>query len=171
MLSNTGSILLSADWNEKNLQKEIPSSICKLGALKKLCLGRNELEGEIPLEIGELEFLTELDLKDNILKGKIPEELGKCQVLSTLLLQGNDSLNNELPADVKALKTLTWINLPSTGLEIKGELGEDKDTVFKIWKSLEGEEDVLRNGALEDITKWKGVKVENGRVTNLGEFP
>ena len=163
-------LLFSLDWNDKDLTGRIPRSVQNLDALKKLCLGRNELEGPIPLEIGKLKNLTELDLKYNTLTGEIPD-LSECENLSTLLLQGNEGLNNKLPSRVEALERLTWINLPKAGLQIKGELGKDKETVFNIWRSLEGDEDVLRSGNGEDITKWKGVKVESGRVTRLGEFP
>lgn len=161
---------LSPDWHDKNLKNSIPASISLLSALKKIDMGWNQLYGPIPGEIGSLKTLAVLDLGYNNLTGNIPEKLSSCSDLSTLLLHGNKDLNDHLPEEVKDLENLVWINLPHKGLELRGDLLKDAEIVKKIWCDLDGDDDILMNGEGSNVTKWKSVTVEYGRVTKLGEF-
>ena len=44
---------------------------------------------------------------------------------------------------------------------------KDRNNLLKCWKAMDGDEDRLRQGHGEDVSRWKGVMVEAGRVTQL----
>ena len=47
-------------------------------------------------------------------------------------------------------------------------LAEDQATVLKLWAAMGGDEETLTNGS-DDVNDWKGIRVNNGRVTKIGE--
>jgi hypothetical protein len=64
----------------------IPTQLCFLTTLRRLCICRCGLTGEIPAEIGQLVALEELQLFGNHLSGTIPSSLGNLVELKLLSL-------------------------------------------------------------------------------------
>ena len=48
-------------------------------------------------------------------------------------------------------------------------LAQDQATVLKVWAAVGGTKQVLTNGS-DDVSSWKGIRVRNGRVTDIGEI-
>ena len=84
-------------------------------------------------------------------------------------LHENEGLTDGLPRSVKALPKLNYVHLDSSGLKITGKLAEDAKALKACWQSIGGEANELLNEAEDNVTKWKGVTVEEGRVTKLGK--
>jgi hypothetical protein len=88
----------------------IPTQLCSLTTLRRLCICRCGLTGEIPKEIGQLVGLEELQLFGNHLSGTIPTSLGNLTELKLLSLGeytgGNDFKPMPLPACFASLKNL-----------------------------------------------------------------
>ena len=91
--------------------KELPASVGKLQALRKLnlsaCLGLTSL----PAELGQLQALTELYLGDCRGLTSLPAELGQLRALTVLLLSSCSGLTS-LP-DLSGLEELKVRHLPA----------------------------------------------------------
>ncbi|GMI15834.1 hypothetical protein TrLO_g12073 [Triparma laevis f. longispina] len=149
------------------LRGTFPSAIMKLYALKHLDLKKNSIAGALPSEIGDLQKLSELYLSTNGLAGEIPSTLGNCKDLVRLELQENEGLKCDgLPKSVAALPKLLVVRLNS-GVLIKGKLAKDAETVKACWEAMGGELDKLTGEAGDDVTKWNGITVEEGRVISI----
>ena len=70
----------------ENLKGTIPTQLCSLIGLRRLCICRCGLTGRIPDEIGQLIQLEELQLFGNHLSGTIPTSLGRLVNLKLLSL-------------------------------------------------------------------------------------
>ena len=47
-------------------------------------------------------------------------------------------------------------------------LAQDQATLLKLWAAMGGAKQTLTNGS-DDVSKWKGIAVRGGRVTQIGE--
>ncbi|GMI10259.1 hypothetical protein TrVE_jg97 [Triparma verrucosa] len=45
-------------------------------------------------------------------------------------------------------------------------LAHDKATLLKVWAAVGGTKQALTNGS-DDVEDWKGIRVEDGRVTSV----
>ena len=88
----------------------IPTQLCTIIALRRLCICRCGLQGTIPDEIGQLVNLEELQLFGNNLTGVIPNSLGNLKDLKLLSLGeytgGNAFSISPLPFCLSKLKNL-----------------------------------------------------------------
>ena len=65
--------------------------------------------------------------------------------------------------------------IPATTVVPNITLEQDKQTLLRLWKAMGGDEEKLRRGHgednegedLDDVSKWKWIWVEGGRVTEL----
>ena len=88
----------------------LPTSLCSITTLRRLCICRCGINGRIPHEIGQLVGLEELQLFGNKLVGSIPASLGKLKRLKLLSLGeytgGNDFAPRNLPSCLSQLTSL-----------------------------------------------------------------
>ena len=88
----------------------IPSELCSITSLKRLCICRCNLSGPIPYEIGDLVELEELQLFGNQLSGFIPSSVSKLTNLKLLSFGeytgGNAFTAGQLPVCIKSLVNL-----------------------------------------------------------------
>lgn len=103
----------------------IPSELCSITSLKRLCICRCNLSGPIPNEIGELIELEELQLFGNQLSGLIPSSISKLTNLKLLSFGeytgGNSFTSGALPTCIKSLinlEALFMANCNITGMVI-----------------------------------------------------
>ena len=82
------------------LKGKIPSSMCKMMALRRLCICRCGIGGRIPQEIGNLKFLEELQLFGNNFIGSIPSSLSELKNLRLLSLGEYTGGNRFDPAPI-----------------------------------------------------------------------
>ncbi len=85
-----------------SLKGKIPSSMCKMMALKRLCICRCGIGGKIPQEIGNLKLLEELQLFGNNFTGSIPSSLSQLKNLRLLSLGEYTGGNRFDPAPIPA---------------------------------------------------------------------
>lgn len=106
-----------------DLRGSIPTALCTLIALRRLCICRCDLSGRIPEEIGQLINLEELQLFGNKLIGTVPQSIGNLTNLKLLSLGeytgGNDFSPRSLPdcfASLVKLEALFMANCNVTGI-------------------------------------------------------
>ena len=58
---------------------------------------------------------------------------------------------------------------PAPAVKSNSALEEDKATLLKVFTAMGGDEQTLTNNS-DDVSKWKGVRVGNGRVNKIGEW-
>jgi len=92
------------------LRGHIPSALCQLVNLRRLCICRCGLTGVIPPDINQLLHLEELQLFGNNLSGSIPNSLGDLTSLRLLSLGeytgGNNFTPSVLPSCISRLRKL-----------------------------------------------------------------
>jgi len=111
------------------LRGTIPSELCSITSVKRLCICRCNLSGSIPDEIGEMIELEELQLFGNQLSGFIPPSIGKLTKLKLLSFGeytgGNSFTCGPLPTCIKSLinlEALFMANCNITGMIITSTL-------------------------------------------------
>ena len=166
--------LVRLDLSNNQLTGPIPPELANLTNLRHLDVSNNQLTGPIPPELANLTNLRHLDVSNNQLTGPIPPELANPELANLPKRVQIDFSNNPLleppetpctsPTVVdQALEALVadceglWAFYTSQGnrgrLEYDPtERGGDPTTAWN------------RNNPLES---WRGVTVEDGRVTRL----
>jgi Leucine-rich repeat (LRR) protein len=106
------------------LTGSLPEELCRLTALKRLCICRCAVRGSIPARIGDLIALEELQLFGNQLSGIIPSSLSKLTSLRLLSLGEYTGGNSFSPATLPdAISCLTQLEaLFMANCSLKGSL-------------------------------------------------
>ena len=121
-LGNASSLYLLSLYNNR-LSGTIPSELGNLAALEYLYLDENQLTGAIPAGtdsqsnptgLAKLTKLVWLYLNCNKLTGTIPDALGSITTLKNLGLNGNSSLNMNLPNSLKNRTDVTYPTVTCT---------------------------------------------------------
>ncbi|KAL3899599.1 MAG: hypothetical protein SGCHY_001930 [Lobulomycetales sp.] len=112
--------VVSLNFSNQNVARDIPSSIVKLTMLEEIDLSGSMISGSIPAEIGSLSNLKTLKLNDNSLGGVIPASLSNIPNLEILNLANND-LRGDFP--------LSLLELTLEELNISGNPGLSYDLV------------------------------------------
>lgn len=171
------SALKHLDLKKNSIVGSLPDEIGDLEKLSELHLSGNNLTGKIPTALANCKELSTLgEPASGIIEASNLEHIAPTfltrhaqRFTPRTELQDNEGLNTALPKTVKALPKLGYLHLNSGGLQIKGKLAEDAKALQACWQSIGGDADELLNEAEDDVTKWKGITVVDGRVTKLGK--
>jgi Leucine-rich repeat (LRR) protein len=102
------------------LRGPLPSALCGVTTLRRLCICRCGLTGPINPQIGDLQLLEELQLFGNHFTGAIPAELGRLANLKLLSLGeytgGNDFDAAPIPSFIMDLESLEALFLANCNL-------------------------------------------------------
>ena len=94
----------------------LPDSLGRCSALRRLDLRRNRIRGTIPpLALGKLRALSYLNLYANCLTGSIPDSIGECRMLVELRLNSN-ALTGPIPTAISNCGRLEKLYLASNEL-------------------------------------------------------
>ena len=150
------------EWSCKVRRREKSCVTIADGRVTKLVLYECTSLAALPDAIGELKALTSLDLSYCQKLVALPDAIGELKALTELNLRGCSSLE-KLPDVVAAREGLTVV-LPD---QLNGPLQEDFAALRKML-------DDDASGALKEFLgdgenprKWRGVSVEDGRVTAI----
>ena len=168
--------------------RSIPSELGRLTNLISLSLSKNELSGSVPRELAKMRKLKYLYLNNNrwdpngnvhkqrFDKVRVREERARSAkpcIRRRHQLFSNSSLSlSQLAATQNFLGSLLGPSAPvrsSTPVVVtpNSTLSEDAATVLECWRAMGGYEPLLTN-AKTDVSKWKGVTVED--VTGEGHY-
>ncbi|ORX78531.1 L domain-like protein [Anaeromyces robustus] len=121
--------IIELNFEENDIEGEIPDEICDLQDLEKLFLGTNRFYGKIPENIGNLKNLKYLWLYYNNLNDTIPSSIGNLSNLISLNLHGNQ-IFGEIPEAIGNLSKLETLDLHSNKLH--GEIPENLNKLSKL---------------------------------------
>jgi len=108
--------IVELNFDECEIEGEIPEEISDFPNLTKLFLGTNRLNGTIPLSLNKLENLEYLWLYYNNLTGTIPSTIGNLPKLKSINLHGNN-ITGTIPEEIGNLSELETLDLHSNQLE------------------------------------------------------
>eukprot|EP00250_Pteridium_aquilinum_P020736 c24925_g2_i1 orf=39-1349(-) len=103
------------DLRSNSLSGPLPATFGHMSSLKKLHLYGNKINGPIPPSFGLLSNLYNADLSSNQFSGRIPDAFGHALVNLINLYLGNNRITG-LPADLRNLKRLEWLDLSNNPL-------------------------------------------------------
>lgn len=102
--------------SNRQLDGELPASICSLTELTAFIANSNQISGTIPPEIKQLQNLNFLDLSYNSLEGEIPHEVTQLHQLIGCSLN-NNNLQGSIPYGFADLMNLESLYLNENNLE------------------------------------------------------
>eukprot|EP00250_Pteridium_aquilinum_P020735 c24925_g1_i1 orf=33-1352(-) len=103
------------DLRSNSLSGPLPATFGHMSSLKKLHLYGNKINGPIPPSFGLLSRLYTADLSHNRFSGRIPDAFSHALVTLIFLYLDNNRITG-LPADLRNLKRLQWLDLSNNPL-------------------------------------------------------
>ncbi|KAJ8445850.1 hypothetical protein Cgig2_027931 [Carnegiea gigantea] len=97
----------------RDIDQEIPPSICDLKNLTTLDLSYNNLPGEFPTFLYKCATLQHLDLSQNTFVGQLPNDINNLSPQLQHLDLSSNNFTGDIPSSIAQLKGLQFLNLGS----------------------------------------------------------
>ena len=166
--TNSNGRVVALEFNDNNLNGEIPPAIAVLSELTWVRLDKNGLRGLIPPEIGHLTNLHTLLMTDNDLEGELPSELASLSKLAVFSV-GRNRLTGSIPpwiGDLSSLERVVLFHNEFSG-EIPSAFGELSDLI--LLRLNDNELSGTLPAELGTLSRLEWLEISNNRLT--GEIP
>ena len=184
------SALKTLSLSDNQIGGPLPPTLGRLSSLESLNLTRNVLTGEVPSEFAYLTNLHSIGLNINHLtkmplgftlnnydkvQAKLWVTFRRAQVLYMLAVGAEIAIaRRETASPIQVNVFLAFLGDHEFAFEQILSFFDplyccetDRNALLKCWETLGGDEDVLRQGAGKDVSRWLGLFVRDSRAISV----